>query len=116
MRLEQNFFPKNHRGRRLLGSIAVRLTLLLAVDPVETDTLGVCVVQDFDGVAVEDRDDGAGEVSNGPGWAEQEQERAESRDTDSCPATRVEARPKDARPMKLSRQCTDAASLHRFCG
>jgi len=38
-------------------------------------------VQDFDGVAVEDGDDEAGEVSNGSGGVEQKQERAESKDT-----------------------------------
>jgi hypothetical protein len=39
------------------------LAFLRAVDAAETDTLRVGVVQDFDGVAVEDGDDGAGEVS-----------------------------------------------------
>jgi hypothetical protein len=38
------------------------LALLWVVDAAETDTFGVLVVQNFDGVAVEDRDDGAGEV------------------------------------------------------
>ena len=33
-----------------------------AVDAVEADTFSVVVVQDFEGVAVEDGDDGAGEV------------------------------------------------------
>ena len=51
----------------------------------EVDTVRAVVVQDFEGVAFEDRDDGAREVSNGSGRAEQEQERAESKDTDSCP-------------------------------
>ena len=37
--------------------------LLRAVDAAEADTFGVLVVQNFDGVAVEDEDDGAGEVS-----------------------------------------------------
>ncbi len=32
------------------------------------------------------------------------------------PATRMEARQKDAFPMRLSRQWMDDASLHRFCG
>jgi len=59
--LKRDFFPKNHRGRSLLGSMAVRLTLLGAVNAVEADTLSSVVVQDFDGVAIEDRDDGAGE-------------------------------------------------------
>ena len=33
-----------------------------AIDAVEAETFSVVVVQDFDGVAVEDGDDGAGEV------------------------------------------------------
>ena len=37
------------------------------------------VVQDFDGAAVENGDDGAGEVSNGSVGAEQEQENAENK-------------------------------------
>jgi hypothetical protein len=40
------------------------LALLGAVDAAEADTLRVGVVQDFDGVAVEDGDDGAGEVGS----------------------------------------------------
>ena len=44
----------------MLGVVALCLTLLRAADAAEADTLRVGVVQDFDGVAVED---GAGEVS-----------------------------------------------------
>ena len=43
--------------------MAEGLTLLETVDPTEADALGVVVVQDFQGVAVENRDDLAGEVS-----------------------------------------------------
>ena len=43
------------------------------------DTFRVLVVQDLDGAAVEDRDDGAGEISNGSVGAEQEQENAENK-------------------------------------
>ena len=39
-----------------------KLAFLGAVDAVETDAFRVAIVQDFDGIAVEDRDDGAGEV------------------------------------------------------
>jgi hypothetical protein len=46
----------------LLRSLAVGLAFLLAVDAVQADTFWVLVVQDFDGIAVEDGDDGAGEV------------------------------------------------------
>jgi hypothetical protein len=44
----------------LLGSRAVGLAFLRAVDAAESDAFRVVVVQDFDGVAVEDGDDGAG--------------------------------------------------------
>jgi hypothetical protein len=39
------------------------LACLRAVDAAEADTLRVGVVQDFDGIAVEDGDNRAGEVS-----------------------------------------------------
>jgi len=42
-----------------------RLAVLRAVDPAEVDAFRVLVVQDFDRVAVEDGDDGAGEISIG---------------------------------------------------
>jgi hypothetical protein len=42
--------------------VAIGLALLWTVDAVETDTLRAGVVQNFDGVAVEDGDDEAGEV------------------------------------------------------
>ena len=38
------------------------MALLRAVDAAEADTFRVGVVQDFDGVAIENGDDGAGEV------------------------------------------------------
>ena len=44
------------------GARAAGLALLRAVDPVEADTFSMAVVQNFDGVAVEDGDDLAGEV------------------------------------------------------
>jgi hypothetical protein len=43
----------------LLRSFAVGLAFLRAVDAVEPDAFGVVVVQDFNGVAVEDGDNGA---------------------------------------------------------
>ena len=46
--------------------------LLRAVDAVETDAFRVLGVQDFDGVPVEDGNDGAGEVSGTDNsWNEQ---------------------------------------------
>jgi hypothetical protein len=44
----------------LLRSLAVSLTLLRAVDPTEADTFSFIVAQDFDGVAIENGDDGTG--------------------------------------------------------
>jgi hypothetical protein len=44
----------------LLGSLAVGLAFLRAIDPAEADTFSVVVVQDFEGVTVEYADDGAG--------------------------------------------------------
>ena len=46
----------------LLGSRAVRLAFSRAVDAAEADAFRVLVVEDFDGVAVEDGDDWAGKV------------------------------------------------------
>ena len=40
----------------MLGLLAVGLALLRTVDPAETDTLWVLIVQNFDGVAVEHTD------------------------------------------------------------
>ena len=45
-----------------MALLAVGLAFLRAVDAAEADAFRVVVVQDFDGVAVEDGDDGAGEV------------------------------------------------------
>ena len=47
----------------MLGVVAVCLTLLMTVDAAETYTLRVVVVEHFEGVAVKDGDDVAGEVS-----------------------------------------------------
>ena len=41
----------------MLGFLSEGLALLRAVDPAEADTFRVLVVEDFDGVAVEDADD-----------------------------------------------------------
>jgi hypothetical protein len=46
----------------LLGFLARCLAFLRTVDAGETDTFSFSIVQDFEGVAVEDRDDAAGEV------------------------------------------------------
>ena len=41
----------------MFGSLPERLAFLWAVDPAEADSFRVVIVQDFDGVAVENRDD-----------------------------------------------------------
>ncbi|MGH7181827.1 MAG: hypothetical protein ACREJN_07615 [Nitrospiraceae bacterium] len=46
----------------MLRLLPVGLALLRAVDTAQTDAFSVLIEQDFDGVAVEDRDDGAAEV------------------------------------------------------
>jgi fructose-1,6-bisphosphatase/inositol monophosphatase family enzyme len=81
----------------------------------EADRVRASVVQNFEAVAVEEGDDGAREVSNGSGGAEQEQETAKQGHI-FFPATGVEARQSDALSMRLSRQSIDDASLHSFCG
>jgi hypothetical protein len=62
MRLECDFFSINQRSRGLLRSLAKGLAFLRAVGAAEANTLRALVVQDFDGVAVEDGNDTAGEV------------------------------------------------------
>jgi len=57
--LEEDFFPKHHRGCGLLGLMAVGLALLRAVDAAQADTFRVLLVQDFNGIAVEDGDNEA---------------------------------------------------------
>ena len=63
VRLDGDFFPKGEGRGRVLGVVAVGLAFLRAVDAAEADAFRVLVVQDFEGVAIEDGDDGAGEVS-----------------------------------------------------
>jgi hypothetical protein len=57
VRLECDFFPEGEGRGGMLGVVAVCLALLRAVDAAEADTLRAGVVEDFDGVAVEDGDD-----------------------------------------------------------
>jgi hypothetical protein len=52
VRLEDDFFPKHHRGCRLFGLMAVGLALLRAVDAAQADAFRVLVVEDFEGVIV----------------------------------------------------------------
>ena len=48
----------------MLGVVAVGLTFLRAVDAAKADTLGVSVMQNFDSIAVEDGDNGTGELTD----------------------------------------------------
>jgi hypothetical protein len=52
-------FPNTSADVAILGLMAVRLTLLRAVDPAEADAFRVLLVEDFEGIAVEDQDDEA---------------------------------------------------------
>lgn len=65
--MQRDFLP-DHEGRgRVLSFLPVGLAFLRAVNAVEPDTFSLSVVEYVDGVAVEDGDDGAGEVSIGFG-------------------------------------------------
>lgn len=56
----------------MLGSRAVGLPLLRTVDAAEADTFRALVMEDFDRLAVENGDNGAGEVgSTDNSWDEQ---------------------------------------------
>jgi hypothetical protein len=62
--LDGDLFPEGEARGGLLRVLAIRLAFLWAVDAGKTDAFRVLVVQDFDGVAVEDGDDGAGEIGS----------------------------------------------------
>ena len=61
--LDRDFLAKGEVRGSLLRSPAERLAFLGAVDPTQADAFRVLVVQNFEGVAVEDGDDGSGKVS-----------------------------------------------------
>jgi hypothetical protein len=67
------------------------LALLRAIDPAETDAFSAVVVQNFDGVAVEDADDLPGEVGSCQGSAQQKKDASTvAPKASSCPtSTRV---------------------------
>ena len=64
MGLDGDFSPEGEGRGSLLGFLAVGLALLRAINAAVADAFSVVVVQDFEGVAVEDPDDGAGEGSH----------------------------------------------------
>jgi hypothetical protein len=72
--LKGNFFPEGEVRGGVLGFLAVGLAFLLAVDAVESNKLRPLVVQDFDSIAVEDGDDGAGEICRDSGAGKQKVE------------------------------------------
>jgi hypothetical protein len=53
-------FPDGEVRSSVLGLLPVSLAFLRAVYPAAADTFGFTIMQDFEGVAVEDGDDGAG--------------------------------------------------------
>jgi hypothetical protein len=57
VRLDGDFFAEGEVSDGVLGLLAVSLAFLRAVDPVETDGFSELVVENFDGVAVEDAGD-----------------------------------------------------------
>ena len=54
--LKRHVLTKDQLRSGLLRSLAVGLVILRAVNPAEPDTLGVLVVQDFDGVTINHTD------------------------------------------------------------
>jgi len=64
----------------LLRSHAVGLAFLGAINPAEADAFRVLVVQDFEGVAVEDGDDRAGEIRGVSRYAQREHNNARTVD------------------------------------
>ena len=72
--LDDYFFPKDEGRGGVRGVFAVGLVPLRAVDPAETDTFRLLIVQDFDGIAVENEDDWAGEVIGKDGQVQREQQ------------------------------------------
>ena len=61
--LERHVYTKNQLRGRLLRSLPVGLAFLRTVYAAQADAFGALVVQDFQGVAVEDVDDLTGETA-----------------------------------------------------
>jgi hypothetical protein len=59
--MDGDCLAKHKAGRELLGPGAKGLSLLWAVDPVQTDSLWSAIMHSVDGVTVKDTDDLAGE-------------------------------------------------------
>jgi len=54
MRLDRDLLPKGEVRGGALGIVPERLALLRTVDAAEADTFSFVVVQDFEGVAIEE--------------------------------------------------------------
>jgi hypothetical protein len=84
----------------MLRLLAVGLVFLWAIDAVEANAFRVVIVQDFNGVAVEDADDGAGEIRGMSRYAQREHNNARTVDQPEellCPGgpTATKIRPVD---------------------
>lgn len=82
--LECNFFSEDQLRRGMLCIVAVCLPLLRTVDAAEADAFSAMAVQDFEGVASKDGDDGASGVG--------EAEIGEEKGCTTCQRSRVTMR------------------------
>ena len=73
----------------MLRSLAASLAFLWAVNPVEADAFSAGVVQDFDGVGVENGDEGAAEVRCEPGTGEKDGQHYDQTIGIVCDASRL---------------------------
>ena len=64
MRLDGDFFDEGEVRGGLLGVLTIGGAFLGAVDIAEADAVRLLVLEDFEGVTVEDEDDGAGVVDS----------------------------------------------------
>ena len=86
VRLERDFLAEHELRRGLLRLLAVGLTLLRAVNPVEADSFSAGVVQDFDRVAVEDSNNLTGEIRERDGGTEEKKQKSETEDAPRRPS------------------------------
>ena len=82
---DRDFLAVDERRGELLGLLAEGLAFFRTVDAAEADAFRALIVQHFEGVAVEDGDDGAGEVgSYGRCHVEYEREEHDRPPSHSC--------------------------------
>lgn len=83
--VDHDVLAMDERRRELLGLLAEGLAFLRTVDAAQSDAFRALIVQHFEGVAVEDGDDGAGEVgSYGRCHVEYEREEHDRPPSHSC--------------------------------